>query len=53
MYLKLITPSGFCMGVERAISMLDDLVNNNPDKKIYCLHEIVHNPNVVDYFKNK
>jgi len=53
MQIKLITPSGFCMWVERAISMLDDLVNNNPDKKIYCVHEIVHNKTVVNYFKSK
>ena len=53
MKIKLITPSWFCMGVERAINMLEDIVNNNEWKKIYCVHEIVHNPNVVNYFKQK
>ena len=53
MQVKLITPSGFCMWVERAISMLEDIINNSNWKKVYCVHEIVHNPNVVDYFKAK
>ncbi len=53
MKVKLITPSWFCMWVERAISMLDDIINNNEWKKVYCVHEIVHNPNVVNYFKQK
>jgi len=51
MNIKIITPSWFCMGVERAISMLEDIVSKYDN--VYCLHEIVHNPNVVNYFKNR
>jgi len=41
------------MWVEKAISMLEDIANNNQNRKIYCVHEIVHNPSVVNYFKSK
>jgi len=53
MKVKLITPSWFCMWVERAINMLEDVVNDSNGKQVYCVHEIVHNPNVVNYFKSK
>ena len=44
-------PHGFCAGVERAINILDVAVKQN--KKVFCLHELVHNPFVVDDFKKK
>jgi 4-hydroxy-3-methylbut-2-en-1-yl diphosphate reductase len=49
-YLK---PSSFCFWVERAIDMLDKIILENPWDKIYCIHEIVHNPWVVEDFEKK
>ena len=37
---------GFCFGVENAIETVYDIVANNPDKTIYLLSEMIHNPNV-------
>jgi len=48
-----IVPSGFCFGVQRAIKMLDEIIEKYTNRKIYCVHEIVHNPSVVSYFKSK
>ncbi len=35
---------GFCYGVENAIEVSFNAVAENPDKKIYLLSEIIHNP---------
>ena len=51
--LYLIKPSWFCFGVERAINLLEEIINKHKWEKIYCVHEIVHNPNVVNYFRKK
>ncbi|KUO59361.1 4-hydroxy-3-methylbut-2-enyl diphosphate reductase [bacterium BRH_c32] len=37
---------GFCYGVENAIEIAYKTVNENPDKKIYLLSEMIHNPAV-------
>lgn len=48
-----LKPSGFCLWVEGAIKWLDKIIEENQQEQIYCVHEIVHNPNVVNYFKEK
>lgn len=35
---------GFCYGVENAIEIAYKTLENNPDKKIYLLSEMIHNP---------
>ena len=41
--------SGFCFGVERAIEITSDTLDNNVDKKdIYTLGPLIHNKQVVD-----
>jgi len=51
MKVDLIFPRGFCFGVERALSMLDDaLAQGQP---VYVLHEIVHNTVLVNAFREK
>jgi 4-hydroxy-3-methylbut-2-enyl diphosphate reductase len=35
---------GFCYGVENAIEIAFETVENNPDKRIYLLGEMIHNP---------
>lgn len=37
---------GFCYGVENAIDIAYRAVDENPDKKIYLLSEMIHNPEV-------
>ncbi|MFK8037664.1 MAG: 4-hydroxy-3-methylbut-2-enyl diphosphate reductase [Crocinitomicaceae bacterium] len=46
--LNLIIPRhfGFCYGVENAIEISYKAINENPDKRIYLLSEMIHNPGV-------
>ncbi|MFA7361176.1 MAG: 4-hydroxy-3-methylbut-2-enyl diphosphate reductase [Candidatus Kapaibacterium sp.] len=37
---------GFCYGVENAIEISYRAIEENPDKKIYLLSEMIHNPEV-------
>lgn len=37
---------GFCYGVENAIEIAFKAVNENPDKRIFLLSEMIHNPQV-------
>lgn len=37
---------GFCYGVENAIEIAYRAIHENPDKKIYLLSEMIHNPGV-------
>jgi 4-hydroxy-3-methylbut-2-enyl diphosphate reductase len=37
---------GFCYGVENAIEIAFNTINQNPGKKIYLLSEMIHNPQV-------
>lgn len=37
---------GFCYGVENAIDIAYRAVEQNPDKRIFLLSEMIHNPNV-------
>lgn len=37
---------GFCYGVENAIEIAFNTISNNPDKNIYLLSEMIHNPRV-------
>ena len=43
--------SGFCFGVQRAIELAENLLNQG--EKVYCLGEIVHNEIEVDRLKRK
>ncbi|MXY97245.1 MAG: 4-hydroxy-3-methylbut-2-enyl diphosphate reductase [Gemmatimonadetes bacterium] len=37
---------GFCYGVENAIEIVYKTLEENPDKRIFLLSEMIHNPNV-------
>ncbi len=37
---------GFCYGVENAIETAYRIINENPDKRIFLLSEMIHNPGV-------
>lgn len=42
---------GFCYGVENAIEIAFKTVEENPDKRIFLLSEIIHNPQVNEDLK--
>ncbi len=44
---------GFCYGVENAIEISFKTIEDNPDKKIYLLSEMIHNPHVNDDLKSR
>ena len=44
---------GFCYGVENAIEISFKTVEENPDKKIYLLSEMIHNPLVNNDLKKR
>lgn len=44
--------AGFCYGVKRAVDTAKKLKNQNPDKKICVLGELIHNSQVIEELKN-
>ncbi len=50
--LYVVTPRGFCAGVEMAIKALTWMLKIY-DEPVYCYHEIVHNDWIVQRFKDK
>ncbi|HUZ57390.1 MAG TPA: 4-hydroxy-3-methylbut-2-enyl diphosphate reductase [Hanamia sp.] len=44
---------GFCYGVENAIEISFRTVEENPEKKIYLLSEMIHNPQVNDDLRSR
>ncbi len=53
MKVTYIRPSSFCMWVERAIKLLNKIVQEHSDKPIFAIHELVHNPFVKADFEAK
>ena len=45
MRIEVISPHGFCGGVERAVRMAREAVEGA--QPVFCLHAIVHNVEVV------
>src|SRR4051794_683893 len=46
----LVTPSGFCAGVDMAVKALAWLVHLYGDP-VFCVHDVVHNRRVTERFK--
>ncbi|HSP87574.1 MAG TPA: 4-hydroxy-3-methylbut-2-enyl diphosphate reductase, partial [Ignavibacteriaceae bacterium] len=44
---------GFCYGVENAIEIAYKAIDENPDKKIFLLSEMIHNPEVNNDLLNR
>ena len=53
MEIILAQPRGFCAGVERAIKIVEKALDLYPHKKIYVLHEIVHNQYILSLFRKR
>ena len=53
--LEILIPRhfGFCFGVERAIHMAFSAYEENPDKRIHMVSEIIHNPLVNNDLKQR
>ncbi|MGN1392711.1 MAG: 4-hydroxy-3-methylbut-2-enyl diphosphate reductase [Succinivibrionaceae bacterium] len=49
----LVNPRGFCAGVSRAIEIVERVLKKFSDKKVYVLHEVVHNKHVVEDLRSK
>ncbi len=45
--IKLAKYAGFCYGVKRAVETAKKLKEENPDKKVFVLGELIHNTNVI------
>ena len=45
--------AGFCYGVKRAVDGTIQEIENDEDKKVYCLGELVHNKQVIENLEEK
>ena len=45
--IVLITPHGFCAGVERAVELAEGMLRTC-SLPVYCLKQIVHNRQIID-----
>jgi 4-hydroxy-3-methylbut-2-enyl diphosphate reductase len=43
----------YCFGVKRTLTLVEELLEKNPEKTFYMLGEIVHNEHVIDDLKAK
>ena len=48
-----LIPYGFCFGVINAYNKTMNIINNNPDRKIYMLGWLVHNNEVINELSKK
>lgn len=48
MKITIARHAGFCFGVRRAIDITFKVRQNNPNKRIYTLGQIIHNPQVIE-----
>lgn len=46
--LFVVSPHGFCSGVARAVATAEEVLTRFRGEPAYCLHEIVHNRQVVE-----
>ena len=50
---KIARHFGFCYGVENAIEIAYKAIEENPDKRIFLLSEMIHNPHVNDDLRER
>jgi len=50
---KIARHFGFCFGVEQAIEIAYEALEENPDKRIFLLSEMIHNPHVNEDLRDR
>ena len=50
---KIARHFGFCFGVEQAIEIAYEALAENPDKRIFLLSEMIHNPHVNEDLRDR
>lgn len=50
---KIARHFGFCFGVENAIEIAYQALDDNPDKRVFLLSEMIHNPHVNNDLKER
>ncbi|MCR4881147.1 MAG: 4-hydroxy-3-methylbut-2-enyl diphosphate reductase [bacterium] len=50
--IKKANLAGFCYGVKRAIDLTTKIKQDNPQKNVYILGELIHNNQVIENLKN-
>ncbi|MFC2165803.1 4-hydroxy-3-methylbut-2-enyl diphosphate reductase [Acidobacteriota bacterium] len=53
MRISLSQNLSYCFGVQRTLTLVEELLAKNPDKAFYMLGEVVHNEHVITDLKNK
>lgn len=53
MKVEVFEPSGFCSGVKRALLQLEKIKDENPDKQIIMLGNLIHNEFTINKLKEK
>lgn len=53
MQITLSQNLSYCVGVQRTLNLVEELLKNNPDKSYYMLGEIVHNEHVINDLRDK
>ena len=53
MQITLSQNLSYCVGVQRTLTLVEELLKKNPDKSYYMLGEIVHNEHVIRDLKSR
>ena len=53
MQITLSQNLSYCVGVQRTLTLVEELLQENPDKSYYMLGEIVHNEHVIKDLRSK
>ena len=53
MQITLSQNLSYCVGVQRTLTLVEELLTKNPDKSYYMLGEIVHNEHVIKDLRSK
>ena len=51
--IEIARSAGWCFGVERIVQMAERLLSETPDGPVYCLGELIHNPQEVERLRAK
>lgn len=51
--IEIARSAGWCFGVERIVQMAEKLLSETPNGPVYCLGELIHNPQEVERLRAK